>query len=307
MQDLPEAYHIKGAIPELKGGLVLRKCNAEHARKIDLVLLSIGGNDIGFSRLLANAVLADRSLLKRLGGWFGHVHGAAQASAQLDALDPRYKSLNRAVHNILHVPWSESDRIILTAYPALALLDDGKTVCPDGAAGMDVLPELRLSANRARDGIAVAERLNRIMRSSANEHGWSFADRHRDRFLGRGVCAGWADMALTSVDDLRLPRRMDGEWSPYNPGEYRPYAPRQRWFRTPNDAFMTGNFHIPASLLQRALGMEGLSWFQLLLAATYSGAFHPTAEGHAAMADAVVEKARAVLAKYEKAGSTPSE
>jgi hypothetical protein len=300
MQDLPEAYHIKGAIPELKGGLVLRKCSVEHARKIDLLMLSIGGNDIGFSRLLANAVLADRSLLKRLGGWFGHVHGAKEASNQLDALDARYKSLNRALHNVLHVPWAESDRVILTAYPALALLDDGKTVCPDGEAGMEILPELRLSAKRARDSIAAAERLNAIMRSSARENGWSFADQHRDRFLGRGVCAGWADMALTSVDDLRLPRKRNGEWVPYNPADYRPYAPRQRWFRTPNDAFMTGNFHISASLLQRAMRMESLSWFQLLLAAIYSGAFHPTAEGHAAMADAVVDKARDVLAKYER-------
>jgi hypothetical protein len=205
------------------------------------------------------------------------------------------------------VPWSESDRIVLTAYPALALLDDGKSVCPDGTAGMEVLPEFQLSAKRARDGIGVADRLNRIMRASAREHGWSFADKHRDQFLGRGVCAGWADMALTSVDDLRLPRKIDGEWQPYNPGDYRPYAPRQRWVRTPNDAFMTGNFHVSTSLLQSALRMESLSWFQLLLAAIYSGAFHPTAEGHAAIADAVTDTARAVLGKYEKASADGTE
>ena len=39
---------------------------------------------------------------------------------------------------------------------------------------------------------------------------------------------------------------------------------------------------------------------QLLLASVYSGAFHPSAEGQAAIADAVVDQARAVLAKYEK-------
>ena len=38
---------------------------------------------------------------------------------------------------------------------------------------------------------------------------------------------------------------------------------------------------------------------QLLLASVYSGAFHPTAEGQAAIADAVVDKARGVLAKYD--------
>lgn len=41
--------------------------------------------------------------------------------------------------------------------------------------------------------------------------------------------------------------------------------------------------------------------FQLLLAlVTYSGSFHPTAEGHAAIADAVADKARTVLKKYKQ-------
>ena len=62
---------------------------------------------------------------------------------------------------------------------------------------------------------------------------------------------------------------------------------------------MTGNFHVAQSLLQKVLKTQSFSWVQLLLASIYSGAFHPTAEGHAAIADAVVEKARAVLAKYE--------
>ena len=38
MQDLPEAYHMNGTIPELKGGLVLRKCDPTTPRKIDLML-----------------------------------------------------------------------------------------------------------------------------------------------------------------------------------------------------------------------------------------------------------------------------
>jgi lysophospholipase L1-like esterase len=302
VQDLPEAYHINGRIPDLQGGLVLRKCEPEQSRKIDLVLLSIGGNDVGFARLVANAILSDQSTLKTLGGWFGHVHGAAEAAPQLAQLDDRYKSLNRAVHNILHVPWNETDRVILTAYPGLAILDDGKTVCPDGRAGLDVVSEFALSARKAKESSDVAEKLNTIMKSSAKAHGWTFADAHRRAFLGRGICAGYNDNALSSADDLRLPRKVaGGDWQPYNPADYQPYAPRQRWFRTPNDAFLTGNFHVSASLMQKVLKLQSLSWFQLLLASTYSGAFHPTAEGHAAIADSVADKARAVLAKYGQA------
>ena len=62
---------------------------------------------------------------------------------------------------------------------------------------------------------------------------------------------------------------------------------------------MTGNFHVAQSLMQKVLNTQGYAWVQLLLASVYSGAFHPSAEGQAAIADAVVEHARKVLAKYE--------
>jgi hypothetical protein len=296
--DLPEAYHVGGRIPELRGGLVLRKCDPEQARRIDLLMLSIGGNDIGFSRLLANAVLSDQSMLRRLGGWFGEVYGFLEANAELDRLEDRYKSLNRALHNILHIPWAESDRIILSTYPPLALLEDGRSVCPDGRAGMTVLPDFALSEIKAKDSTVAAARLAAIMEDASRQHRWTLAQSHAKAFRGRGICAGWSEHALSSVDDLRLPRRMGDQWEPYNPADWQPYASRQRWFRTPNDAFMTGNFHVSASMLQRALKLQTLSWFQLMLASIYSGAFHPTAEGQAAMADAVVMEARRVLAKY---------
>jgi hypothetical protein len=297
--ELPEAYHIKGRIPELKGGLVLKKCDADHARKIDLLFLSIGGNDIGFARLVANAVLADSSLLRRLGGWFGHVHGFAEAGAQLDQLEDRLKAVNRAAHFLLHVPWPESDRVILTGYPPMALLEDGSSVCPDGRAGMNVLPDFVLSEAKAREGNIAAERLHAVMEDSAKQHRWTLVHSHRRAFRGRGICVGHTDAPWTMADEMRLPRRLNGTWEPYNPSEWRPYASRQRWFRTPNDAFMTGNFHVSQSLLQKVMKAQGFSWVQLLLASVYSGAFHPTAEGQAAIADAVVEKARGVLAKYD--------
>ena len=297
--DLPEAYHMQEKIPELKGGLVLRKCDADKARKIDLLLLSIGGNDIGFARLVANAVLDDSSMLRSLGGWFGHVHGFTEAAGLLDLLDDRLKAVNRAVHNILHVPWAEADRVILTGYPPMAVQADGQIVCPDGRAGMTILPDFALSEAKAREGGVAAERLNNIMRESARQHHWTFVDAHRAAFRGRGICSSAAETSWTMADELRLPRKLNGAWEPYNPSEWRAYAPRQRWFRTPNDAFMTGNFHVSQSLLQSALKTQALSWVQLLLASIYSGAFHPTAEGQAAVADAVLMQARDVIAKYE--------
>jgi hypothetical protein len=297
-KDYPEAYHMGGVIKELTGGLVLRRCDPNDARPIDLLFVSIGGNDIGFARLVANAVLADSSLVRSLGGWFGQVHGNDVSEQRLAAVDERYKSLNRAVHSILHVPWDQSDRVILTAYPPLALLDDGRKVCPDSTAGMDVFSEFALSQKSAGESSALADKLQRVMSQSAKLHNWSFADAHRKDFIGRGLCAGFTENAFSIADDLRMPRLVDGKWTPYNPADYQPYASRQRWFRTPNDAFMTANFHAAGNVLQKVLKFDSLSRFQVLLASTYSGAFHPNAEGQAAMADGVVLKARDVLRKY---------
>ncbi len=296
--DLPEAYHINGKIPELKGGLVLRKCPKDFARKIDLVFVSIGGNDVGFSRLVANAVLADQSNLKKLGGWIGEVHGQAQASSQLARLDSRYKSLNRALHSLLYIPWEESDRILLTGYPGMALTGDGSETCKDGRAGLEVVPDFRLSEQKLREGAWIADKLHRLMRESAYTYGWTFVETHRRAFIDRGICSGIVGDGKNLAEELRMPRKLDGNWYPYNPADFNAYVPRKRWFRTPNDAFMTGNFHVAASVLQKVMKLETFQWFQLLLASTYSGAFHPTAEGHAAIADSVAEKARVVLQKY---------
>jgi lysophospholipase L1-like esterase len=297
-KDYPEAYHMNGVVKELVGGLVLRRCNPTDARPIDLLFVSVGGNDIGFARLVANAVLADSSLVRSLGGWFGQVHGNEVSEQRLAAVDERYKALNRAVHSILHIPWQQSDRVILTAYPALALLDEGRKVCPDSSAGMDVFDEFALSQKAAADSSALADKLQRVMSQSAKSHQWSFADAHRKEFIGRGLCAGFTENAFSMADDLRMPRLVNGKWEPYNPADYQPYASRQRWFRTPNDAFMTANFHAAGNVLQKVLKLNTFSGFQVLLASTYSGAFHPNAEGHAAMADGVLLEARKVLKKY---------
>jgi hypothetical protein len=298
-ENYPTAFSLAGRIPELDN-IFIAKCPREKARRIDLLMLSVGGNDIGFASLVANAVLDDQSLMRKIGGWMGKIYDREKGEEHLPELDLRYKAINRALHGNLHIPWAESDRILLTAYPVMALLQDGRSVCPDGQSGMGVYPEFHLSEEKAREGEAAAETLDRTMRKTAASYGWTYVDGHRQAFAGHGLCAGGSDVSVSIADDLRFPRRVAGLWQPWNPADYRPYAPRKRWFRTPNDAFLTGNFHVGGLLLKSALGFDSTSWFQLVLAATYSGAFHPTAEGQAVMADATVRRAREVIAKYEQ-------
>jgi hypothetical protein len=102
-KEWPRAFEMGGALPELIG-FVGRRCPAAFARRVDLLLVTVGGNDIGFSRLVANAVLADATPLRKIGGWLGQVITARQAREALPALAPRFKALNRAAHLTLHIP-----------------------------------------------------------------------------------------------------------------------------------------------------------------------------------------------------------
>ena len=76
--------------------------------------------------------------------------------------------------------------------------------------------------------------------------------------------------------------------------EYRPYLPRARWIRDANDSYfaaMTYPQGLPTSM--QPADIHDATWG--VLSAVYGGAVHPTAEGHAAMADAVLPAAASVL------------
>jgi hypothetical protein len=77
-------------------------------------------------------------------------------------------------------------------------------------------------------------------------------------------------------------------------GEFRPYAPRARWIRTANDSYFTAMTYaegLPAVL--QPSDIHDAIWGAT--SAVYGGAIHPTAEGHAAMADAALPAVRAIL------------
>jgi lysophospholipase L1-like esterase len=275
---------------------VQRRCAAGQAmRKPDLVLLSLGGNDIGFSEMVADAILHRNSFYRGLAGRFDAVHDATRGAEKLKALPNRYQAVARAFETMFGWQDGDQSRVILTAYPEMGFAADGSTVCK-GKTGMDVFPAFSLDEGKAKSIIALGETLNTAMRQSSRKHGWTFAEEHRQTFRGRGLCAD-RGTSVAADEGFAMPFYRDGKWVPYNPSTYRPYASRTRWVRTPNDAFMTVNYHQQAFGRTQCTALSSLVYnpFQLFLAGTYGGAFHPTAEGHAAIADAVVAKAREVL------------
>jgi hypothetical protein len=132
----------------------------------------------------------------------------------------------------------------------------------------------------------------------------TFVDAHQAAFAQHGFCASaetdppfdrecfLADG--TSFDDSLV----TGAHQPLACGvavsEFRAYAPRARWIRTANDSYFAAmTFPEGVSAALQPSDLHDSTWG--ILSAVYGGAIHPTAEGHAAMADAALEGAREAL------------
>jgi lysophospholipase L1-like esterase len=81
-----------------------------------------------------------------------------------------------------------------------------------------------------------------------------------------------------------------GDWRPYNPvTQNYPYALRQRWVRTFNDAYMVVNQKVADKSGRIDEKISGAVFSET------TGALHPSAEGHAAMADGLMLSVRPIL------------
>jgi hypothetical protein len=280
-------------------------------RKLDLVLLTIGANDIRFSALVGHVIIESRTE-RALFGRGGHIASVSDSQRILDgALPSDFAKLRAALKPLVG---GDLSRVVFVSYghPALAAPD---TPCPGGRNGFDVHPGFGADGNRLRQvaefvsneflpkikALALCE--GRACRDAASER-MTFVDAHQAAFAEHGVCAR-ADDDPPFDRDCFSPT---GESFNSNPAiaatdpmacgrgasEYRPYASRKRWERTANDSYFTAMTY-PQGLgatLQPA-NIHDATWG--VLAAVYGGAIHPTAEGHAAMADAALPAAREVL------------
>lgn len=286
-------------------------CSKDKARSIDILLLSIGGNDVGFGRLVSSAAIASDKILETMAAAARKKLkiNVKEAAAFAQALPHNYDQVNRALRDVLHI--DRTKRVVLTAYPLMSFDENGNT-CKDGTRGMDVTRMYRLQSEKAVAAENfVSGQLLPVMKAAAAKHGWIWVDQHREKFRNHGICAvgGRSDDVVANLSNF--PRRRNKEqtslaflpkrslrnaskpinagfrataanvkWVPYKPSLFRPYLPRQRWFRTPNDAFLAVNLHKSGG---------GSATLNVTQFSAYSGAFHPTAQGHAVIADAVFQ------------------
>jgi hypothetical protein len=129
--------------------------------------------------------------------------------------------------------------------------------------------------------------------------GFHLVTEHLAKFAKRGICARDPKRTLADGRMMGMPRlnQMTSEFEPYSPAAYLPYAHHWRLFRTANDAFLTANTHRE--------GIAIIDIIQPAYAGLYSGAMHPTAEGHSMVADSVMPTVRAIVDK-ERAAAVSS-
>jgi hypothetical protein len=267
-------------------------------RPIDLVMLSIGGNDVGFGALAAYAITEKASDFAPIAGWIGSQirFGPEVSRTYLNVLDERMKALRDALRDGFGV---DPGRVIQTSYEPIQYDETGALCGSQPTLGMDVHPKLRMGKQRLGEISGfMDEFLGRLQcMSTAGGKcpklatgagtGFTLVTEHIPAFTKRGICARDPKRALADSINMRMPRRSPDGFKPFTPAYYLPYAHNWRLFRTPNDAFLTANTH-----------REGISPFDILqpaYAGLYSGAIHPTAEAHAIVADYVVRHARAKL------------
>lgn len=306
---------------------LLRCPQGRFLRPIDLLLVSIGGNDVGFTPMIVDVLTKKRPPLADLPTQFNVVgqsmltriarvvkaHDVAEAERKLQQLPARFAALRKALALLPIRAVGGKPNIILTAFPKIEFNENGR-VCGEqdprermegfnvgGMLFLDV-PTLRVVSDFAN------RKLYPALKSAAAAGNWNFVESHREMFAKHGVCAqNRSTLPVSALENMMLPfvdrvnqqfRWFDFEpFSAYRdidysaPRDTRPYAPRQRWVRTLNDICLFVQY--------RANGTPPppSQWGILdLVEACLGGPFHPTAEGHARIADAAYARAKQILA-----------
>ncbi|MFL6815432.1 MAG: hypothetical protein ACJ8EK_15490 [Bradyrhizobium sp.] len=302
---------VAAQLDELRAAVAAAK-KRQPDRKLDLVLLSIGGNDINFSGLVADVIVdtpTERVLFRR-SGVMGSVEDSRAALAR--ELPQNFGRMREALKPLVG---GELSHVVYVSYanPTLAA---GGTPCPGGRAGFDIHPSFNAAPQRLANVSAYVQneflpqlralatcRSGVLCRDPAVDR-MTFVDSHQEAFAAHGFCArasadpefdrecfsargeSFNQDIVTAASQPMLCSR--------SASEYRAYVPRARWVRDANDSYfaaMTYPQGLPSS--SQPADIHDATWG--ILSAVYGGAVHPTAEGHAAMADAALPAVTSVL------------
>ena len=312
---------VNGQLAELREAVTAAR-RRQPDRQLDLVLLSIGANDIHFSGLVADVIVdtpTERTLFRRT-GVLASLDDSRAALAR--DLPQTFLKLREALRPLV----GDLSHVVYTAYANPALSNGAP--CPGGRAGFDIHPSFNADPQRLASvtGYVENEFLPELKALALCQSGiicrdpaadrMTFVDAHQATFADHGFCARAQNDPEFDRECFSLkgesfdPDIVNSATEPMLCGrsasEYRAYLPRARWIRDANDSYfaaMTYPQGLPSAM--QPSDIHDATWG--VLSAVYGGAVHPSAEGHAVMADAVLPAAAAVLQLNAVVGDVSSE
>ena len=312
--DCPPTGRCAGTVPAQVAQLadaLTRVRRADPNRKLDLVLLTVGANDIKFSGLVADVTI-NPGVERVLFNQGGLITTVPESQALLDRTLPQsFARLRTALKPLVG---GNLARVVYVSYGHPAM--NGDQPCPGGRDGLDVHPSFNADGRKLKlvtDFVmnqfmpklhALARCERGVVCGNPETDRMTFIDTHQDAFARHGLCVRASDDPEfdrdcfspdgKSFDPDPVTAASSPLVCPRRPSEFRPYAPRARWIRTANDSYFTA-MTFPRGLpsTMQPSNIHDAAWGAL--SAVYGGAFHPTAEGHAVMADAALPAVRDVL------------
>jgi lysophospholipase L1-like esterase len=301
---------VNAQLAELREAVSVAK-RRQPDRQLDLILLSIGANDINFSGLVADVIVdtpTERVLFKR-SGVLGSLDDSRAALAR--ELPQSFGRLRDALRPLV----GDLQRVVFVSYANPTLAEVGLP-CAGGRAGFDIHPSFNAQPQRLANvsGYVDNEFLPHLKALALCQSGvlcrdpgadrMTFVDAHQAAFANHGFCARAQNdpefdrECFSPTGESFDPDLVTAANQPMlcgrNAGDYRAYLPRARWIRDANDSYfaaMTYPQGLPSS--SQPADIHDATWG--VLSAVYGGAVHPSAEGHAAMADAAMPAVASVL------------
>jgi hypothetical protein len=287
--------------------VTIRTC-AKLKRAPDLVFLSLGDNDVGFAPMVGYAIMPSTDTvapIALIGQWFGGDRFIfAPQRTYLPMMRTRLQVTAGALDTLLHL---DPSQVVQTDYENLPIDARGRPCA--GTAGMDGVPGFGYIPSKLRRvidyALGVPSKNHQIgffdvLRCTTQpdktcgpgwDHptGFQYIDT-KAPFANRGVCA-FADEAESAEGQMPRADTAGSSFAPFLPSQFLPYAPRRRLFVTVNDSYLKANTQIDCA------GDCGVTLLppiadrlQLAMAGLYGGAFHRSAEGHAVVADAIMDE-----------------
>ncbi len=301
---------VNAQVPELREAITAAK-RRQAERQIDLIFLSVGANDIDFSGLVADVIVentTERALFRR-GGVLGSVENSRASLTR--SLPQDFAKLREALKPLVG---GDLSRVVFVSYANPALANDAP--CAAGRDGFDIHPAFNADPQRLANVVSYVQEqflpqlknlalcAGGVLCRDPSRDRMTLVDQHQPAFADHGMCARSAKRsgirpAMLLDQGRKLPRRSGGRRREpagvrtERVGVSRLLAARALDPHRERQLLCGDDLSAGTASSMQPSDIHDASWG--VLSAVYGGAVHPTAEGHAAMADAALPAAISVL------------